>query len=145
MQDGEESNLYQETNTMTEEVNKETPTANSMVEQVSNDGNTATATAPEGELVSLTGEQLQNRYRNGFRVAVNYLYHRQPSDADKANFKTYLETVMPAEHVEEALKLSSTMEPVGSCPAGSCPDGMGGCVPCTFDLAFDEGYFSEPI
>jgi len=145
MNEGEESNLNQETYTMTEEANTEIPTNNSMAEQVSDKVNTPNETAPEDELVSLTREQLQNRYRNGFRVAVNYLYHRQPSDADKENFKTYLETVIPAAHVAEAINLSSTMEPVGSCPAGLCPDGMGGCAPCTFDLAFDEGYFADSI
>jgi hypothetical protein len=145
MKEGEESNLNQETYTMTEEANKETPTNSSSAEQVSDNVNPAIETAPEDELVSLTREQLQNRYRNGFRVAVNYLYHRQPSDADRENFKTYLETVMPTAHVEEAISLTSTMPPTGICPAGSCPDGMGGCVPCTFDLAFDEGYFADSI
>ena len=144
MKEGEELNLKQEINTMTEESNTEKTTNNSMAEQVSDNDNPTTEAASDGELVSLTREQLQNRYRNGFRVAVNYLYHRH-DPADQPAFKAFLESKMPAAHVEDAIMLKSTMEPLGSCPPGKCPDGNGGCSDCTFDLAFDEGYFSEPV
>ena len=99
----------------------------------------------EATAEATAAEKLRKRYQNGFKVAVNYLYHRQPSDADKENFKAYLASVeVPDNIIEESLILTSTMTGTPSCPAGQCPDGNGGCEPCTFALAFDESYFSEP-
>lgn len=87
----------------------------------------------------MNNEELE-RYRNGFKVAINFLYHHQATDDDKTNFEKLLNEHMDAEVVQEAINLrNNVQEGDHGCPPGLCFDGSG-CVPCKFEYAFDGKY-----
>ena len=107
MNDGKQFNLNADTedsNMMTQrsDPSKEpAPDTNTTAtEPTTNNNITATQPAAGGEDASATDDPMLNRYRNGFKVAINYLYHHH-DDADKEKFKAFLETHIPAEHVAE--------------------------------------------
>ena len=90
----------------------------------------------------MTPEELVH-YQNGFKVAINFLYHHH-DEADKEKFEKFLKDNAVDSVVKEAIEMTNNnLSASGeSCPPGMCPDGTGSCVQCKFKYAFDGTYIA---
>ncbi len=92
----------------------------------------------------MTPEELRF-YQAGFKVAVNFLYHHQASEAERSAFGQYLNEHMDHEVVQEAISMINPdkAETTGvSCPPGECPIPGNGCRLCDFPFAYDGTYYT---